>query len=223
MTAPPVLPIVVLVSGQGSNLRAIASQIDAGELPARICAVLSDRPDAPALDWATERGIPAFAVVRARFPDRDAFDVALHDAIARHAPGLVVLAGFMRVLGPSLVERYAGRMLNIHPSLLPKHRGLHTHRRVLDAGETEHGASVHFVTRELDGGPVVLQARVPVLPGDDEATLAARVLVQEHRIYPRVIRWFAEGRLRCDGSAAWLDDRRLLAPVLADSTTDAAA
>ena len=222
MTAAPVLPLVVLVSGRGSNLRAIASRIDAGELPARICAVLSDRADAPALEWAAGRGIPAIAVPRGQYADRDRFDAALGDAIAGHGPGLVVLAGFMRVLGPAVVERYAGRMLNIHPSLLPKHRGLHTHRRVLESGETEHGASVHFVTRELDGGPVVLQARVPVLPGDDETRLAERVLAQEHRIYPLVIRWFAEGRLRCDGSTAWLDDRRLAVPLVSEGAANVA-
>jgi phosphoribosylglycinamide formyltransferase-1 len=213
----------VLVSGRGSNLRAIAARIEAGELPARICAVIGDRADAPALEWAARRGIPSSAVPRTDYANRDAFDTALGDAIASHAPALVVLAGFMRVLGPALVDRYSGRMLNIHPSLLPRHRGLHTHRRVLESGETEHGASVHFVTRELDGGPVVLQARVPVLPGDDESSLAGRVLAQEHRIYPLVIRWFAEGRLQCDGSAAWLDGRRLTAPLRAESTADAAA
>lgn len=223
MTSTGALRLVVLVSGRGSNLRAIASRIDAGELPARICAVLSDRADAAALEWAAGQGIAALAVPRGKHADRETFDATLGDAIASHAPGLVVLAGFMRVLGPAVVDRFAGRMLNIHPSLLPKHRGLHTHRRVLEAGESEHGASVHFVTRELDGGPVVLQARVPVLPGDDEASLAARVLAQEHRIYPLVIRWFAEGRLRCDGSGAWLDGRRLAAPLLADSAADAAA
>lgn len=223
MTGITPLPIVVLVSGRGSNLRAIGERITAGELPARIEAVLSDRDDAQALAWAAARGIATHVVPRPDYPDRNAFDAALGDAIAQHAPGLVALAGFMRVLGAPLVERYAGRMLNIHPSLLPKHRGLHTHRRVLEAGEPEHGASVHFVTRELDGGPVVLQARVPVLPGDDEATLAARVLVQEHRIFPLAIRWFAEGRLRCDDGAAWFDGRRLAAPLLAGNEADAAA
>lgn len=220
---PPPLPLVVLVSGRGSNLRAIDAQIAAGELPARIRAVLSDRVDAPALAWAAERGLRAHAVAQRAGADRAAFDAALGDAIAEYEPGLVVLAGFMRILGADLVGRYAGRMLNIHPSLLPRHRGLHTHRCVLEAGETEHGASVHFVTTELDGGPVVLQARVPVLPGDDEATLAQRVLMQEHRIYPLAIRWFAEGRLRCDAEAAWLDGRRLDLPVRLDGTADAAA
>jgi phosphoribosylglycinamide formyltransferase-1 len=219
----PPLPIVVLVSGRGSNLRAIDARICAGELPAVIRAVLSDRPDAAALAWAAGRGVRNGVVPRHAHADAAAFDAALDSAIAAQQPGLIVLAGFMRILGVSLVSRYAGRILNIHPSLLPRYRGLHTHRRVLEAGDTEHGASVHFVTAELDGGPVVLQARVPVFPGDDEATLANRVLVQEHRIYPLAIRWFAEGRLRFADSAAWFDGRRLEAPLLLDGSADAAA
>ena len=217
------LPVVVLVSGRGSNLRAIDARIAAGELPARILAVLSDREDAAALAWAAERGLATGAVPQRQYADRAAFDTALGDVIAGYAPALVVLAGFMRILGAPLVERFAGRMLNIHPSLLPKYPGLHTHRRVLEAGDAEHGASVHFVTTELDGGPVVLQARVPVLPGDDEAMLAQRVLVQEHRIYPLAIRWFAEGRLRFDGGVVRFDGRPLVAPLFVNGTADAAA
>jgi len=217
------LPVVVLVSGRGSNLRAIDARIAAGELPARILAVLSDREDAAALAWAAERGLATGAVPQRQYADRAAFDAALGNVIAGYAPALVVLAGFMRILGSPLVERFAGRMLNIHPSLLPKYPGLHTHRRVLEAGDAEHGASVHFVTTELDGGPVVLQARVPVLPGDDEAMLAQRVLVQEHRIYPLAIRWFAEGRLRVDGGIVRFDGRPLAAPLLINGTADAAA
>ena len=217
------LPVVVLVSGRGSNLRAIHARIAAGELPARILAVLSDREDAAALSWAAERGLATGAVPQRQYADRAAFDAALGNVIAGYAPALVVLAGFMRILGSPLVERFAGRMLNIHPSLLPKYPGLHTHRRVLEAGDAEHGASVHFVTTELDGGPVVLQARVPVLPGDDEAMLAQRVLVQEHRIYPLAIRWFAEGRLRVDGGVVRFDGRPLAAPLLVNGTADAAA
>ena len=215
--------MVVLVSGRGSNLRAIDARIAAGELPARILAVLSDREDAAALAWAAERGLATGAVPQRQYADRAAFDAALGNVIAGYAPALVVLAGFMRILGSPLVERFAGRMLNIHPSLLPKYPGLHTHRRVLEAGDAEHGASVHFVTTELDGGPVVLQARVPVLPGDDEAMLAQRVLVQEHRIYPLAIRWFAEGRLRVDGGVVRFDGRPLAAPLLVNGTADAAA
>lgn len=217
------LPVVVLVSGRGSNLRAIDARIAAGELPARILAVLSDREDAAALAWAAKRGLATGAVPQRQYADRAAFDAALGNVIAGYAPALVVLAGFMRILGSPLVERFAGRMLNIHPSLLPKYPGLHTHRRVLEAGDAEHGASVHFVTTELDGGPVVLQARVPVLPGDDEAMLAQRVLVQEHRIYPLAIRWFAEGRLRVDGGIVRFDGRPLAAPLLVNGTADAAA
>ena len=217
------LPVVVLVSGRGSNLRAIDARIAAGELPARILAVLSDREDAAALAWAAERGLATGAVPQRQYADRAAFDAALGNVIAGYAPALVVLAGFMRILGAPLVERFAGRMLNIHPSLLPKYPGLHTHRRVLEAGDAEHGASVHFVTTELDGGPVVLQARVPVLSGDDEAMLAQRVLVQEHRIYPLAIRWFAEGRLRLDGGVVSFDGRALAAPLFVTGTADAAA
>ena len=139
---------------------------------------------------------------------------ALADTVAGFAPGLVVLAGFMRILGDEFVDRFAGRLVNIHPSLLPKYRGLHTHRRALEAGDREHGASVHFVTRELDGGPVVLQARVPVRDGDDESTLAAKVLAEEHLIYPECIGWFAAGRLRMQDGAAYLDGRRLDTPMV---------
>ena len=221
MTEP--LPLVVLVSGRGSNLQAIEARIVSGEVPARIRAVLSDREDAAALAWAAGRGLITRALPPRAYPDGAAFDAALGEAIAGYEPALVLLAGFMRILGAPLVERFAGRMLNIHPSLLPKYRGLHTHRRVLEAGDTEHGASVHFVTSELDGGPVVLQARVPVFPGDDETGLAQRVLVQEHRIYSLAVRWFAEGRLRLHAGAAWFDGRPLEVPLLANGTADAVA
>jgi phosphoribosylglycinamide formyltransferase-1 len=207
------LPVVVLVSGAGSNLRAIAGQASSGALPVDIRAVISDRPESPGLAWAAGAGI-ATVVLRPRdFTDRDAFDRALAAAVDGFGPGLVVLAGFMRILGAGFVDRYAGRLLNIHPSLLPKYRGLHTHRRALEAGDREHGASVHFVTRELDGGPVVLQARVPVRNDDDEASLAARVLETEHRIYPECIRWFATGRLQWRDGVVLLDGRPLTSPV----------
>jgi len=207
------LPIVVLVSGTGSNLRAIAAQADAGALPVEIRAVISDRPDSPGLAWAAEHGIRTIALPPRDYPDRAAFDRALADAVARFAPGLVVLAGFMRILGDEFVDHHAGRLLNIHPSLLPKYRGLHTHRRALAAGDRVHGASVHFVTRELDGGPVVIQARVPVRDDDDEASLAARVLEVEHRIYPECIDWFATGRLQWRDGAVQLDGQPLTLPV----------
>jgi phosphoribosylglycinamide formyltransferase-1 len=208
------LPIVVLISGTGSNLRAIAARVADGTLPVEIRAVVSDRPDAKGLAWAATQGIATVALPRRDYADRAAFDRALADTVAGFAPGLVVLAGFMRILGDEFVDRFAGRLVNIHPSLLPKYRGLHTHRRALEAGDREHGASVHFVTRELDGGPVVLQARVPVRDGDDESTLAAKVLAEEHVIYPECIGWFAAGRLRMQDGAAYLDGRRLDTPAV---------
>ncbi|RPI15597.1 MAG: phosphoribosylglycinamide formyltransferase [Lysobacterales bacterium] len=216
------LPIVVLVSGSGSNLRAIAERARTGALPVDIRCVLSDRAAAPGLAWAAAAGIPTEAIAVADHTDRAAFDRALAERIDAHAPALVVLAGFMRILGREFVDRYAGRMLNVHPSLLPRHRGLHTHRRVLEAGDAEHGASVHFVTPELDGGPVVVQARVPVLPGDDEAKLAARVLAQEHCIYPECIGWYATGRLRLVGERPVLDGRVLETPLLREASHAAA-
>ena len=214
------LPVVVLISGRGSNLRALVTEAQAGRLPIEIRAVVSDRADAAGLEWARRMGVHCVALSPREFPDRERYDQALGALVATFEPGLVVLAGFMRILGPAFVDRFVGRMVNIHPSLLPRHRGLHTHRRVLEAGEREHGASVHFVTRELDGGPVVLQARVPVRDGDDEVTLAARVLGQEHRIYPAAIGWFAAGRLRYDDGAAWLDGHRLDAPVVIDAADE---
>jgi len=217
------LPIVVLISGTGSNLRAIADQARSGKLPVEIRAVISDRADAAGLAWARAAGLHTVALPPAQFADRPAFDRALAAEVDRHGPALVVLAGFMRILGPEFVDRYAGRLLNIHPSLLPKYRGLHTHRRALEAGDREHGASVHFVTRELDGGPVILQARVPVRAGDDEATLAARVLEQEHRIYPDCIGWFAAGRLELRGGVVLLDGRPLREPLVREARDAAVA
>ena len=214
------LPVVVLISGRGSNLEVIAEHARRGDLPVEVRAVVSDRDDAPGLQWARNAGLACAALSPQRFPDRQSYDRALADLVEGFGPGLVVLAGFMRILGPDFVDRFSGRMLNIHPSLLPRHRGLHTHRRVLDAGEREHGASVHFVTRELDGGPVVLQARVPVRDGDDEASLADRVLMQEHRIYPRVVAWFASGRLQFKDGSAWLDARRLDEPLVMEGAND---
>jgi phosphoribosylglycinamide formyltransferase-1 len=207
------LPVVVLISGRGSNLRAIATGALAATLPVDIRAVVSDRADAAGLAWARDAGLRCVVLSPQQFRDRAHYDEALAALVASFEPGLVVLAGFMRILGPAFVDRFGDRMLNIHPSLLPRHRGLHTHRRVLEAGDREHGASAHFVTRELDGGPVVIQASVPVRDGDDETSLAERVLAVEHRIYPEAIRWFAAGRLRCRDGAAWLDGRRLDRPV----------
>ncbi|MDR2014868.1 MAG: phosphoribosylglycinamide formyltransferase [Azoarcus sp.] len=184
--------IVILVSGRGSNMEAIVR----AEIPgARIAAVISNRADAAGLAFAARQGIETVVVAHTDYARRDQFDAALRGAIDAYAPDLVVLAGFMRVLGEGFVRHYAGRLLNIHPSLLPAFPGLHTHRRALAAGVKLHGASVHFVTTELDGGPIVIQAAVPVLPGDDEEGLASRVLAEEHRIYPQAVRWFVEGRL----------------------------
>ena len=181
--------IVVLISGRGSNMRAI---VEAG-LP--VVAVISNRADAGGLDYARGRAIPAEVVEHRAHASRDAFDTALAEAIDRYAPRLVVLAGFMRILTSAFVERYRGRLMNIHPSLLPAFPGLHTHAAALAAGVKIHGATVHFVTAELDHGPIIVQAAVPVLPGDDADRLAARVLEQEHVIYPMAIRWFMDGRI----------------------------
>ena len=183
--------IVVLISGRGSNLQAIVE----ANLPVELAAVISNRPHAAGLDYARARGIPAIALDHTSHPCREAFDAALADEIDRHEPDLVVLAGYMRILTPAFIQRFEGRLLNIHPSLLPAFPGLKTHERALDEGVKIHGCTVHFVTADLDHGPIVIQAAVPVLPDDTPETLAARVLQQEHRIYPMAIRWFAEGRL----------------------------
>jgi phosphoribosylglycinamide formyltransferase-1 len=183
--------IVILISGRGSNMEAII----AARLPVQIAAVISNRPDARGLDTARAAGIPAIALDHKAYAGREAFDAALMAAIDAHTPDLVVLAGFMRILTPGFVSHYEGRLLNIHPSLLPSFPGLHTHQRAIDEGVRIHGCTVHFVTADLDHGPIVIQAAVPVLPGDDEAALAARVLAEEHRIYPQAVRWFAEGRI----------------------------
>ena len=184
--------IVILISGRGSNMEAIVQ----AQIPgARIAGVIANRPDAAGLGFAAARAIPAIVVDHKAYPSREAFDAALAEAIDALRPNLVVLAGFMRVLTDGFVDHYAGRMLNIHPSLLPSFPGLHTHRRALEAGVRVHGSTVHFVTPTLDCGPIVVQAVVPVLPGDDEAALSARVLVQEHRIYPQAVRWFVDDRL----------------------------
>ena len=191
--------IVVLISGRGSNMEAIVRARDTEDWPARIAAVVSNRPDAAGLAFARDHGIPTAVVDHRASASREAFDDALAQALDAFEPDLVVLAGFMRILGDAFVARYAARLMNIHPSLLPLFPGLHTHRRALEAGCKVAGATVHFVTSSLDHGPIVVQAVVPVLPGDDEATLAARVLDREHVIYPRAVRWFVEGALRLDG------------------------
>jgi phosphoribosylglycinamide formyltransferase 1 len=191
--------IVILISGRGSNMEAILRTAAAEQWPAQIAAVISNKADAVGLRTAEEAGIPAVVVEHKRYPDRECFDAALAEAIDRFVPDLVVLAGFMRILTPAFVHRYHGRLLNIHPSLLPSFPGLATHRQALDAGVKFHGATVHFVTAELDHGPIVEQAVVPVLEDDTESALAARVLVQEHVIYPSAVRDFVEGRMWLDG------------------------
>ena len=216
--ARPRLPVVVLISGGGTNLQALIDAA-AADFPFEVRAVVSNRPDAFGLQRAQRAGIHTAVLDHKAFPDRESFDAALAQLIDGYAPGLVALAGFMRILTPGFVRHYQGRMLNIHPSLLPKFQGLHTHERAIAAGEREHGASIHFVTEELDGGPVILQARVPVLAGDDPDTLAARVLTREHQIYPLAVRWFAENRLRLDGRQIWLDGAPLDQPVDLDRLT----
>lgn len=218
--AQPRLPIVILISGRGSNMQAIAQRAAGGELPVDIRAVVSDRPQAGGLAIAESLGIPATALSPKSFADREAYDTALTQLVASYQPRLVILAGFMRILSPVFIDAFAGRILNIHPSLLPLYRGLHTHRRALQAGDDCHGVSVHFVTQELDGGPVIVQARIAVRPGDTEETLSARVQRQEHRIYPEAIDWFARGRLECREDRAWLDGQPLESPVLIDATGD---
>jgi phosphoribosylglycinamide formyltransferase-1 len=182
--------IVTLISGRGSNMRAL---VEAG-LP--VTAVISNRADAAGLAFARERGLATAVVEHRAFATREAFDAAMASAIDVHAPRLVVLAGFMRVLTEGFVRRYAGRLMNIHPSLLPAFPGLHTHARALAGGVKIHGATVHLVTPDLDAGPIIIQAAVPVLPGDDEPALSARVLAQEHKILPIAVRWFLDGRVR---------------------------
>ena len=209
--------IVILISGRGSNMEALIAARDAGRLPVNIAAVISNRPGAQGLETAARAGSVTHYVDHKGFAGREQFDAALAECIDTFAPDLVVLAGFMRILSDGFVRHYAGRLMNIHPSLLPSFPGLQTHRRALDEGVRLHGCTVHFVTPTLDHGPIVVQAAVPVLDGDDEPTLAARVLAQEHRIYPQAVRWFAEGRLSLDGGCVRLAagqsaDGALIAP-----------
>jgi phosphoribosylglycinamide formyltransferase-1 len=191
--------LVILISGRGSNMEAIVRACASEGWPARVAAVIANRPDAAGLAFAASQGIATVVVDHRQFSDRETFDAALAREIDSFEPDLVVLAGFMRVLTTGFVDRYAGRMLNVHPSLLPSFPGLKTHQQALDAGVRLHGASVHFVTSQLDHGPIVVQSAVPVLAGDDAATLSARVLETEHVIYPRAVRWFVEGRIALDG------------------------
>lgn len=201
--------IVVLISGSGTNLQALIDAVSAGSVTADIAAVISNRPGVGGLNRAEQAGIATEVLDHKQFTDRAAFDAALAERIDAYQPDLVVLAGFMRILTPEFTGRYAGRMLNIHPSLLPAYQGLATHQRALDAGETVHGVTVHFVTAELDGGPSVIQARVPILAGDNAESLAKRVQQQEHIVYPLAVKWFTESRLRLTDGQVWLDNEPL--------------
>ncbi len=207
------LKIAVLISGSGSNLQAIMDAIAAGEVKAEIVGVLSNKGEAYGLTRARNQNIPTAVISHKDFEGREAFDAAMIAQIDAWQPDVVVLAGFMRILTPLFVNHYEGRLLNIHPSLLPKYKGLHTHRRALEAGDTEHGCSIHFVTAELDGGPVVCQAIVPILPGDDETSLTERVHKSEHRLYPQVLGWMADGRLQFENGSPRFDGQSLTQPV----------
>ncbi len=199
--------IVVLISGEGSNLQALIDSQD--ETLTRIIAVISNKPDAYGLERAQQAGIETASLSPKDFNSRGAYDQALQNCVENYQPDLVILAGFMRILPATFTDHFHGRMMNVHPSLLPKYKGLHTHRRVLEAGEKEHGTTVHFVTSELDGGTPVIQARVPVRPGDTEKILQKRIQQQEYLIYPVAVGWFASGRLRLQGNQAMLDNTPL--------------
>ena len=209
--------IVILISGRGSNMEALIAARDAGQLPVNIAAVISNRPDAKGLETASRAGITAHFIDHKAFAGREAFDAALAECIDQFNPDLVVLAGFMRILSEGFVRHYAGRLMNIHPSLLPSFPGLHTHQRALEEGVRIHGCTVHFVTPTLDHGPVIIQAAIPVLDGDTEESLAALILVQEHKVYPQAIRWFAEDKLTLENgrvrlSADLADTAVLISP-----------
>ena len=201
--------IVVLISGSGSNLQAIIDAISAGTVNGNIKMVISNKADAYGLTRSEQAGIPNCVISHTEYPDRDSFDKALIAEIDSHQPDLVVLAGFMRIFTPEFVNHYTGRMLNIHPSLLPKYKGLNTHQRALDDGEFRHGCTVHFVTEELDGGPLALQAEVDILAGDDADILQQRVHKAEHRIYPLAVQWFCQDRLQLVSGQVQLDDNIL--------------
>lgn len=201
--------IVVLISGQGSNLQALIDACKHGRMKGKIAAVFSNNPDAYGLQIAQEADIPTHILSPEAFPDRVAYDAAMAQEIEQYQPALVVLAGYMRILSPDFVARFAGKMLNIHPSLLPKYPGLHTHRKALENGDAVHGTSVHFVTDDLDGGPLIIQAKVPVFSNDTEETLSVRVQTQEHTLYPMVVNWFLNGRLVMLENNAWLDGTRI--------------
>ena len=201
--------IVILISGSGSNMQTIAAAIQKQEIEAEICAIISNRPEALGLQKAKDMGIHTQILDHTQAKSREEYDADLIHAIEEYNPDLVVLAGFMRILTPAFVHRYKGRLLNIHPSLLPKYKGLHTHKRALEAGDKQHGCSVHFVSEDLDGGPTIIQAIVPVMDDDNESTLQQRVMKQEHIIYPIAVKWFCEGRLNLIKGDAYLDNKDL--------------
>jgi phosphoribosylglycinamide formyltransferase 1 len=201
--------LVILISGSGSNLQAFIDAIARGELNARIAAVISNKTDAGGLQRAAKAGVATQIIDHKQFASREQFDTALLACVENYRPDLVVLAGFMRILTPIFLQPYYGKLINIHPSLLPKYPGLNTHQRAIDAGDAEAGATVHFVTGELDGGPAIIQASVPIHADDNVATVTARVLVQEHRIYPLAVQWFAQGRLQLRDHNATLDGEPL--------------
>jgi len=201
--------IVVLISGSGSNMQAIAEACQKQSMDAEIVAVISNRPGVAGLERAQQFDIPSEVLDHTSFATREEFDINLIRAIDEHSPDLVVLAGFMRILTSDFVRRYKGRLLNIHPSLLPKYKGLHTHKRALEAGDKEHGVTVHFVSEDLDGGPNIIQAVIPVLDDDSENTLQGRVQTQEHIIYPIAVKWFTEGRLTMLKGDAYFDNQAL--------------
>lgn len=201
--------VVVLISGNGSNLQALLDRCAEQICSYKVVAVISNRADAFGLQRAAQAGIAGLTLNHQGFDSRETFDGELMRLIDKYDPQLVVLAGFMRILTPAFVRHYSGRLLNIHPSLLPAYKGTNTHQRALDAGDAEHGVSVHFVTEELDGGPVILQAVIPVKPGDNKESLAARVAIEEHRIYPEVVNWFANKRLLIDDKGISLDGKLL--------------
>ncbi|NLO81216.1 MAG: phosphoribosylglycinamide formyltransferase [Xanthomonadaceae bacterium] len=213
------MPIVVLISGNGSNLQALIDSQARGELPVEIRVVISNRSDAYGLVRARKAGIETIVLSHRDFPSREAYDAKLMELIDARQPELVVLAGFMRILSERFVNHYLGRLINIHPSLLPAFRGLDTHERALRAGVKEHGCSVHFVTPELDAGPIIIQARVPVLDGDTPSTLAARVQTQEHRIYPLAVKWIAEGRIQMRDDGVYKDGIRQESPPVLEADT----
>ena len=204
--------VVVLISGGGSNLQAIIDGQQDGSLPIKVVAVISNKANAFGLERAQTAGVDTQVLSHKGFDDRTAYDQALIECIDAYQPDLLVLAGFMRILTPAFTNHYLGRTLNIHPSLLPKYPGLHTHRRALEAGDQTHGASIHFVTAELDGGPVILQAQVPIFDSDSEEDLAARVLVEEHKIYPEAVKWFAERRIELSQDGKAVLDGKVLTP-----------